>query len=316
MNGFAELCTISTEWALYKPSFPRLLARAEKCASGEWQPDQAQQPRVSAGVAILPVIGETTPRGDMFTVSTMRLDAQFREAMRSPAIGAVLLEVDSPGGVVYYTDQLARRIQESRGQKPIVALVNGMCASAAFWIASAADKLFMAPGSDIGSVGVWCAHVDQSAMFEQSGQKVTLISAGKYKTEASPFGPLDDDARMYLQGRVDAQNEDFINALARNRGVTPTTVKRDFGEGRIFSAKEGVSRGMADGVQLPDKVLRDLAGRRPSKQMVADADVLTSWMAASEVTFKADLLDAMTVVASFGDPDVLRRRLALKEKQG
>jgi ClpP class serine protease len=118
------------------------------------------------------------------------------------------------------------------------------------------------PSGEVGSIGVYAAHEDISGMLEQDGVKVTLVSAGKYKTEGNPFEPLSDEAREYIQGRVDEYAAMFHRAVAAGRGVAVERVRSEFGEGRVFGAQEGVSRGLADRVGTLDETIRK-ASRRP-----------------------------------------------------
>jgi signal peptide peptidase SppA len=136
------------------------------------------------------------------------------------------------------------------GGKPIVAHVNATGASAAYWIASAADEVVVTPSGQVGSVGVFSAHDDVSKMMDELGVKTTLISAknSPYKVEGNPYEPLGDDARDYMQGRVDEAYGNFVKALARNRNVAQSHVNENFGKGRMVTAPEAVERGMADKV--------------------------------------------------------------------
>ncbi len=124
---------------------------------------------------------------------------QFRAAMADPDIGRVILDVDSPGGQVGGVEELAREIYQARGQKPVTAIANGLAASAAYWIATAADEFVVTPSGQVGSIGVFGMHQDVSAALEKDGVKVTMVSAGKYKTEGNPFEPLTDEARAAMQ---------------------------------------------------------------------------------------------------------------------
>lgn len=344
-KALAAIQAVSGEWAMHPPRFAQFVERVEAGVGMQ----STSQPRIQGGIAIIPLIGELSARpmlnpfGESMTTSTMLAEAQFREALRSPSVGAILFDVDSPGGSVYYTDQLARRIYDARGTKPIVAFGNGTVGSAAFWIASAADKFILAPGADAGSVGVWSVHMDMSGALEQQGVKPTLISSGKYKTEGHPFGPLNAETMEFLQSRVDQHHDDFVQALARNRGKTVNQVRKDFGEGRLFDAKTAVQRGMADDVQTVDRVLRALTGKPAKSRLVVAEAETQEWLAAAADLYQQEveaedkpplvqirsvtdakdqeliqsLIEAAKKHEPHGaDPGLLRRRLDLKEKEG
>lgn len=187
-----------------------------------------------------------------------RISQLFRGALADPQVGAILFDVDSPGGSVYGTQEVADEIFAARGQKPMVALSNSLMASAAFWIGSAADELVVTPGGDVGGHGVFSAHEDRSELMKQQGRRIEFVSAGRYKTEGNPFEPLSDEARANMQERVDEAYGRFTKALARNRGVSVERVRTDFGEGRVVGARDAVARGMADRVETADQVLARL----------------------------------------------------------
>lgn len=323
-NAYSAIAALSSEWAFHQPMMPAFAARVERFMAGEV--GEYPQPRISGGLAIIPLIGAMTPRGDMGTLSTMRMEAQFREAVKNPGIKAIMFDVDSPGGAVYFTPQLAKRIYDSRGSKPIVAFGNGTVGSAAYWVATAADKLYLAPGAEAGSVGVFVAHMDQSKALEAAGVKVSVISYGDNKLEGSEFEPLSEETRQVMQARVNEMGEEFTSDLARHRKTTVASVRKDFGQGRLFGAKEAVTRGMADGVKTSDQVMRELMGATQvsahSRRMAADADLELEWKAASERLFVAesverDLVQGLTEfvgeIKAGHDPDILRRKLKLKE---
>ena len=170
-------------------------------------------------------------------------------------------------------EELSAEIFQARGQKPITAVANSLAASAAYWIATAADELVVTPSGEVGSIGVFAAHEDVSGMLEQAGVKVNLVSAGRYKTEGNPFEPLTEEARASIQGRVDEYYEQFVSAVARNRGVKRSEVRNGFGEGRVVGAKQAVSLGMADRVGTLDETInRALGGRRSRGARADDLD--------------------------------------------
>src|SRR5574340_810787 len=198
---------------------------------------------MSGALAVLPLSGPISYRGGgglfafLFGGATVeQFTRDFRQAMADPAVGAVLLDIDSPGGEVSGIDELSAEIFNARGSKPIVAIANSMAASAAYWIATAADEVVTIPTGEVGSIGVFAAHFDYSAMMANDGVKATLISAGKFKTEGNRYEPLSEEAQKAMQARVDSYYQMFVNAVARNRGVSAEDVMNGFGEGRVLGA--------------------------------------------------------------------------------
>lgn len=220
---------------------------------------------ISRSVAVLPVVGVVAQRMDMMSefsggVSTERLGKEFDALLNDPEVGAIVLDVDSPGGNYYGTPEVAEKIFNARGQKPIVAVANSMAASAAYWIASAADELVVTPSGDVGSIGVLAVHYDYSAQNEDLGVKPTYVTYGRYKAEFNQDAPLGPESLQELQRRVDDAGETFVKAVAKQRGVAPQVVREKFGQGRMFGGKEAIERGLADRIDTLEGTIARLAG--------------------------------------------------------
>lgn len=218
-------------------------------------------------VAVLPLYGVLVPRANLMTdmsggTSVQRFAQAFDAALNNPDIGAILIDVDSPGGSVAGITELAAQIREARGVKPIVAVANATAASAAYNIASQADEIVVTPSGAVGSIGVLAAHDDLSGALDQGGVKRTLIYAGKYKTEGNPFEPLSDEARAAIQERVDTYYGMFVADVAAGRGVSEDAVRSGFGEGRLVLAEEAVKLGMADRVATFEETVASLLGKQ------------------------------------------------------
>jgi capsid assembly protease len=196
-------------------------------------------------------------------VSTERIARHFRAAMASPEIGAIVLDIDSPGGSVFGTPELAAEIFAARGKKRVVAVANSFAASAAYWIASAAEELVVTPSGEVGSVGCYMVHLDYSQYLEKTGITATVIRSGTYKAEGNPYEPLSEEAKDYRQLGTDRYHTMFINAVAKHRGVTATVVRKTYGEGRMVGAKDALDLGMVDAVAtLEETVARVLKGQK------------------------------------------------------
>lgn len=237
----------------------------------------AQRPAYgrSGSIAVLPMYGVIAQRMSLMGASsggtsTEAFSRSFREALADDTVGTIVIDVDSPGGSVAGVAELADEIYQARGRKPIVAVANSLAASAAYWIASAADEFVVTPSGEVGSIGVFGTHQNLNGWYEQAGVEVTLISAGKYKTEGHPYGPLDDEARAAFQERVDDYYGMFVSAVARHRGVKAGEVKAGFGEGRAVGAREAVRLGMVDRVATMSETLVRLAGGPRAARTRAD----------------------------------------------
>lgn len=264
-------------WAIEPEKLTEIVsALAFRAAGGELTAEEIQarigdrgQPIVSQGrdVAVIPIRGTISHRGGGMAESSGGTSAEgiermLAQASADPNVGTILLDVDSPGGTVTGIKELAAKIYDVRGKgKRTVALVNGMAASAAYWLASQADEIVSIPSGVSGSIGVYLAHADLSAALEKEGVKMTLISAGKYKVDGGPFEPLSDEARATFQARVDEVYGWFVADVARGRGVDESEVRKGFGEGRAVGAKAALGFGLIDSIATVDATLSRLVGK-------------------------------------------------------
>jgi signal peptide peptidase SppA len=263
---------LETPWAIERSKFAEVAAAyADRALRADAEPRAAVAGAgpelLRAGpVAVIPIAGPIIHRSSWIEeygyVSTETVAYQLRAALADPAVRTVLFDINSPGGTVAGVPELAAEIRAAREEKKIVAIANAFAASAAYWIASQANELWVMPSGKVGSIGVFAAHTDLSKALEQVGVTTTLIAAGKYKTEGNPFGPLSDEARAAIQADVDAYYAMFVRDVARGREVTPASVRGGFGEGRMVIADQAVEQRMADRVGTRDELLARLQGKK------------------------------------------------------
>lgn len=228
--------------------------------------------RREGAIAILPVRGVIANRMPMMGdvsggggTSNEAMTNALRQALNDDGVKAIILDVDSPGGAVSGTDELASMIYAARGgAKPIVAHVNASAHSAAYWIASAADEVVVTPTGSVGSIGVLGIHEDMSGAMEKQGVRKTIISAGRHKAAGNPFEPLADETRARIQARVDGVYDMFVKAVARNRNVSQTAVREGFGQGDIVMASAAVAEGMADRIATFEETLQRFGVNEPA----------------------------------------------------
>lgn len=212
-----------------------------------------QRPRAAGGTMTIAVRGPITRRPTVLSflcggASTEQIAAALHEGLADPEVNRIVLDIDSPGGSVDGVPELAAEIHAARAKKPITAMVDTVAASAAYWLASQANEIIVAPSGQVGSIGVFGLHLDRSRQLEAEGITPTFIHAGKYKVEENPLQPLSDEAKASIQERIDAFYSMFIRDVAKGRGVTVEQVRKDYGEGRMVLAKDAVAKGMADRV--------------------------------------------------------------------
>jgi signal peptide peptidase SppA len=225
------------------------------------------------GIAVIPIYGAIVQRASQINIcdggtSTQQVSAQLREALSDDSVSQILLDIDSPGGSVFGVSELADEIRAARNQKPVVAIANSMAASAAYWLGCSAGEFYMTPGGQVGSIGVWTAHEDYSKALEEAGINVTLISAGKYKTEGNPYGPLDAEALAFAQKGVDDYYGMFTRAVAKGRNVPIEQVRSGMGQGRVLGADDAMAEKMVDGVKPFGQVVKDMqrANQAPAQR--------------------------------------------------
>lgn len=226
-------------------------------------------------VAVIPLKGVLRPQVSLLALlfgmgsGLNRFRDNLTQAAADDDIGAIIMDVDSPGGLTDQIPETAALIRGAREKKPVIAVANTLAASAAYWLASQADEVVVTPSGEVGSIGVYMEHADISASLEAQGIKPTLISAGKYKIEGNPYEALDDDALEFMQQGVDDMYDLFVSDVARGRDASVTEVRNGYGEGRVLTAKRAVSAKLADRIDTLDATISRVAGkpgRRPSRQ--------------------------------------------------
>ncbi len=224
----------------------------------------------SGAVAVLPMFGPISHRAGFFEsifgfsmgTSLDRFTAQFRQAMNDPNVKCVVIQCDSPGGTVEGVPELADEIMKSKAKKPVIAVADGRMASAAYWLCSAASEVVCTPSGSVGSIGVFMAHEDVSKALDREGVKVTLIAAGRYKTEGNSYEPLTPEARATMQKSVDRYGDMFVMSVAAGRGVSAFDVSQKYGQGRMLSARDALAAGMIDRIACIDETVQQRSSGR------------------------------------------------------
>lgn len=179
----------------------------------------------------------------------------LKRGMDDGSVRGVALHIHSPGGEVAGNFTLVDRIFAMRGQKPIRAFASEYAYSAAYSIASAADKIIVSRSGGVGSIGVVTSHVDMSEMMKNDGIKVTFIHFGKHKVDGNRYESLSKDVKDRIQVMIDDLGQQFVAIVARNRGIDEKAVKDT--EALTFTATESVANGLADGIGPLDEALVD-----------------------------------------------------------
>ncbi|MDR4498446.1 MAG: signal peptide peptidase SppA [Candidatus Scalindua sp.] len=230
-------------------------------------PDTAKSKKsfyMQDNIAILNIEGVIQPKADLwswlFGGTTLDvLTKDFKSLIANDDVQAIILDIDSPGGVVSCIQEFANLVYESRSKKPIFAVSSTMATSAACWIASAAEKVFITGEAVMtGSIGVVVSHVDISELEKKLGIRTTEITAGKKKRIVSSYEPLTPEGREELQKQVDHVYGAFTGDIAKFRNVPVETVVSDMADGQVFLGSQGVKAGLVDALKTSEGILAEI----------------------------------------------------------
>lgn len=173
-----------------------------------------------------------------------QIHADLGRALADPSARGIVLEIGSPGGTVSGVPEVARAVAFANEQKPTIAFVDELMASAAYWIGASAGAIYASESADIGSIGVYLPHWDLSEYYKEMGAKVELIKAGRLKGIGYPGTSLSDDQRAHLQAGVDELYTMFTGWVTAQRG----DVSDEAMQGQTFLARQALQHNLIDGV--------------------------------------------------------------------
>lgn len=200
------------------------------------------------GIAIIAINGPMIKGESKFSqANTMALRSAVRSAASSEAVRGIMLVIDSPGGTVAGTGDLAAEVQAAGARKPVHAFIEDLGASAAFWVASQASRITATPTAEVGSIGTVAVVEDTSGKAEMDGIVVHVISTGPYKGAFADGAPVEPEHLADLQARVDALNSHFLEAVSRGRRLGGEALAA-VADGRIHIAGKAQRLGLVDAV--------------------------------------------------------------------
>ncbi len=202
---------------------------------------------VEDGIGVVAIEGPILRKPDLFAriffgaTSSEEIGDAIREAAGRDDIKAVFLNIDSPGGTVAGTPELANAVAALDKKKPVYAFSSGLMCSAAYWVASQARAIYATPSAQVGSIGVVQAVLDNSAALDKAGIKVEVFSVGKYKAMGAPGTPLTDDQRELISSNLaEIAGEFHAAVLAKGRAIPAEAM-----EGQTFSGKQAQRHNLA-----------------------------------------------------------------------
>lgn len=172
---------------------------------------------------------------------------QLEQALHDSSVKAILVEINSPGGSVVASEEIAEAIKEARQKKPVVAWLGEIATSGGYYVASASSYIVADPGTITGSIGVISVFPEYSRLLEKLGINMTVIKAGEYKDFSTGYRPLTEEERRMVEEIIYDFYEQFIAEVASNRNLSEEHV-RSVAEGKIYSAKRAKELGLVDEV--------------------------------------------------------------------
>ena len=276
-------------------------------------PRQARSYQVMNGIAVLPVSGTLVSRTRALQpYSGMTgyngIIARLQQAASDPMVDGILLDMDTPGGMVAGAFDCADIIARVRDIKPVWALANDMNCSAGQLLASAASRRLVTQTARTGSIGVMMAHSNYGAALEKQGVEITLIYSS-HKVDGNPYSHLPDDVRETLQSRMDATRRMFAQKVSAYTGLSVQAVLDT--EAAVYSGQEAIDAGLADElVNSTDAitVMRDALDARKSRLSGGRMTKETQSTTVSATASQADVTDVVPATegenASAAQPDV------------
>lgn len=214
-------------------------------------------------VAVIPVYGEIGYGASTENTTVANPDTfsqMMDDALNDPGIGAIVLDINSPGGSPVAGEQMLEKVNSST--KPVIARISDTGSSAAYMVASGADKIVASPSSWVGSIGVILTLSDLSEYYKKQGVDIYSITGGKYKDMGADYRNLTSEEKNMLQTMVDEEYEYFIKLIANNRNLSFDYVKK-IAEGRPYTGQQGLNVSLVDHLGGKDYAI-ELAANKSS----------------------------------------------------
>jgi signal peptide peptidase SppA len=274
--------------------------------------------RVTAdGIAIISIEGQMQKGDSSFGgTSTVRIRHAARQAVRDPAVKGIMLLVDSPGGTVAGTDELAADVAAAAKVKPLHAHIEDLGASAGYYVAAQAAHVTATASSLVGSIGTVAVVEDSSGQMAKEGVVVHVVSTGYYKGAFTPGAPITEKHLKYLQGYVTAFGDQFVAAVAAGRGVAVDRV-RSWADGRIHLAEAAREMGMIDAICGQDAAMETLrnAVKKGSSDMWNPLKAIAGMVGISSAEPVVDAGATAAALPAAAAPPVVAAVLAIKQPE-
>lgn len=211
-----------------------------------------------------------------------RFAARVRDAADDPAVGVIVLSIDSPGGSVAGIGVAGEAVAYAASKKRTIAVVDDSAYSAAYWLASQASEIVIPESGGVGSISVIMAHLDRRDQYAKAGIKPTVLRSGANKALGQEVEALTPAVRDKLLADMQQWHDLFVGAVARGRGKTPEFVQANWADGRTWLGAAAVEAGLADRLGSLASVLAELQEVPADPQAPADDEPDTIVVVAAE----------------------------------
>ncbi|MDA9231365.1 S49 family peptidase [Rickettsiales bacterium] len=254
-----DLLKIAKYWAI-EPDYLRSISKEALSTKSEKHLDNTGSVSIRDGTAIIPIHGPITARNTFFSLfaggtSLETLAKDFREALSNEDVKSILFDIDSPGGVAVGPMEMAEMIYNARGQKPIYSYIGRNGSSAAYWLASATEKIIVNPSALVGSIGVVTTIPIQEQPDQDGYKNIEIVSSNAALKRPDP---KTKEGLAEIRRELDDLESTFIESIAKYRSITPEIIKADFGGGGVVIGSQAVKANMADALGTYEEVLANL----------------------------------------------------------
>jgi protease-4 len=214
---------------------------------------------VGDAVAVIRLDGVISSYEDYFTwegIAPGLVTDLLAQAAADPAVKAVVVRVNSPGGSVVASDEIYHAFLEF--EKPIVVWMGDMAASGGYYIACGSDYIFAHPGTLTGSIGVISQFLNVEELLDEIGVDVVVITSGPHKDTGSLFREMTEEEQALWRGITDQVYGDFVDLVAQARDL-PVEEVRELADGSVYTGQQALERGLVDEVGTPDDAIAKAA---------------------------------------------------------
>ena len=254
-----DLLKIAKYWAI-EPDYLRSISKEALSTKSEKHLDNTGSVSIRDGTAIIPIHGPITARNTFFSLfaggtSLETLAKDFREALSNEDVKSILFDIDSPGGVAVGPFEFAEMIYNARGRKPIYSYIGRNGSSAAYWLASATEKIIVNPSALVGSIGVVTTIPVQEQPDQDGYKNIEIVSSNAALKRPDP---KTKEGLAEIRRELDDLESTFIESIAKYRSITPEIIKADFGGGGVVIGSQAINKNMADALGTYEEVLANL----------------------------------------------------------